>query len=79
MLVWDSPIGMKVCAPVGIVEIGIADGAAAVDHHVVSDVDSTVSYTLNPFTHGAIEEHNVTRLRLVIRYIPAQTAQPLGT
>ena len=76
---WDSPVGMKVCTPVGIVEIGIADGAATVDHHVISNVYTAVSYAFNSFAHGAVKEHNVTRQWLVIRHIPAQAAQPFGT
>jgi hypothetical protein len=70
---------MKMLFPVGIIEVGITDGAAAVDHHVVADINTAVRNASHIFAHCALEEHNVTRLRLIDGHVPAQAAQALCT
>ena len=46
-------------APVGIVQVGVPDGAAAVDHHVVADIDAAVRHTGHVITHGTVKEDDI--------------------
>ena len=64
--------------PIGITEIGIADGVAAVQHHPVAHIDAAMRDAGDIRAHRALKEHNVSGLRLVIRHGAAQAAQPLG-
>ena len=63
--------------PVGIIEVGITDGASAVNHHIVAHINTAVRNASHILAHCALEEHNVARLRLIHGHIPAQTAQAL--
>ena len=64
--------------PIGIAEIGIADGVAAVQHHPVAHIDAAMRDSGDIRAHRPLEEHDVSGLRLLIRHVAAQAAQPLG-
>ena len=64
--------------PIGIAEIGIADGIAAVQHHPVSYIDAAMRDSGDIFAHRALKEHDVSGLHLVIRHGAAQAVQSLG-
>ena len=64
--------------PIGIAEIGIADGIAAVQHHPVAHIDAAMRDSGDIFAHRALKEHDVSGLHLVIRHGAAQAAQPLS-
>ena len=65
--------------PIGIAEIGIADGVAAVQHHPVAHIDAAMRDSSDIRAHRAFKKHDVSGLRLVIRHGAAQAAQPLGS
>lgn len=54
--------------PIGIAEIGIADGIAAVQHHPVAHIDAAMRDSGDIFAHRALKEHDVSGLHLVIRH-----------
>ena len=74
--IWDAPERMEVLPPVRIIEIGITDGTSTVKHHVVANIDTAMGNSRSAFD-SAIKEHNVTKLHLIHRYIPAKTPKAL--
>ena len=63
--------------PVGIVQVCVANGAAAVQHSVITYIDPAVGDTLHAFAHRALKEHDVSRLRLIRRNRLAKAVQTL--
>ena len=61
--------------PVGIIQVCVADGVAAVNHHVFADIDAAVRDARNT-AHRAFEKYNIAGFGFVVRYFPAQVEQP---
>ena len=63
--------------PIGITQIGVADGTAAVDHHAVADIDTAVCDTFHTFAHSAVKEDNISGPYILDCNIPAEASQTL--
>ena len=51
---------MEVAAPVGIVEVGISDGIAAVDHPAITHIESAMSDSVHISAHCPFKEYHIT-------------------
>jgi len=69
------PKRMKVTFPVNIVQIRVANGTSAVDHHTIADINAAVRNAIHAVAHRAFKEHHVARFCLRHRDIPAQAPQ----
>ena len=64
--------------PVGIIQVCVTDGIAAVNHDVFADIDAAVRDARNA-AHRAFEKHNIAGFGFIVRNFPAQVEESRST